>query len=42
MFKSELHDWIGNIQVDILAGLVSSFAIIPEVIGFAIVAGVSL
>lgn len=41
MFKREFDDWVGNIRGDILAGLVSAFAIIPEVIGFAIVAGVS-
>jgi len=33
-------EWIGNTRGDIFAGLVSSVAILPEVIGFAIIAGV--
>lgn len=35
------QEWFGNIRKDIFAGLVSAFAIIPEVIGFCIVAGIS-
>ena len=37
----EKKEWFGNIRGDILAGLVSSFAVIPEVVGFCIVAGIS-
>lgn len=33
-------EWFGNIKSDLLAGLVVSMALIPEVIGFSIVAGV--
>lgn len=33
-------EWFGNPRADILAGLVVSFALIPEVIGFSIAAGV--
>lgn len=39
--KKELGEWFGNDRGDILAGLVSSFAVIPEVVGFCIVAGIS-
>ena len=39
--KKELREWFGNARGDILAGLVSSFAVIPEVVGFCIVAGIS-
>ncbi len=39
--KKELWEWFGNARGDILAGLVSSFAVIPEVVGFCIVAGIS-
>lgn len=34
------REWFSNIKGDIPAGMVSSFAVIPEVIGFTIVAGV--
>ena len=37
----EKKEWFGNIRGDVLAGLVSSFAVIPEVVGFCIVAGIS-
>ena len=37
----EKKEWFGNIRGDTLAGLVSSFAVIPEVVGFCIVAGIS-
>lgn len=33
-------EWFGNIRFDLLAGLVVCMALIPEVIGFTIVAGV--
>lgn len=39
--KVELQEWFGNVKGDTLAGLVSSFAVIPEVIGFCIIAGIS-
>ncbi|AQP54513.1 sulfate permease [Vagococcus penaei] len=35
------NEWIGNIKHDIFGGLVTSVALIPEVIGFAIVSGVN-
>ena len=34
--KKELNEWFGNAKGDILAGLVSSCAVIPEVVGFCI------
>lgn len=37
----EKKEWFGNLRGDVLAGLVSSFAVIPEVVGFCIVAGIS-
>ena len=40
-WKKEMREWFGNARGDILAGLVSSFAVIPEVVGFCIVAGIS-
>ena len=39
--EQEKKEWFGDIRGDILAGLVSSFAVIPEVVGFCIVAGIS-
>lgn len=39
--QQEKKEWFGNIRGDILAGFVSSFAVIPEVVGFCIVAGIS-
>lgn len=36
----ELREWNGNVKGDILGGCVSAFSVIPEVIGFTIVAGV--
>ena len=39
--KKEINEWFGNAKGDILAGLVSSCAVIPEVVGFCIVAGIS-
>lgn len=35
------EEWFSNIKNDILGGLVTSVALIPEVIGFAIIAGVN-
>lgn len=40
MLSDEKSQWFSNIKGDIPAGIVSSFAVIPEVIGFTIVAGV--
>jgi SulP family sulfate permease len=34
------QDWLGNIRADILAGIVVALALIPEAIGFSIIAGV--
>lgn len=39
--QKEKREWFGNIRSDVLAGVVSSFAVIPEVVGFCIVAGIS-
>ena len=36
----ELSEWFGNPKGDFFAGIVSAFAVIPEVVGFTIVAGV--
>lgn len=38
--QRELREWSGNVKGDILGGCVSAFSVIPEVIGFTIVAGV--
>ncbi|MDF0478991.1 SulP family inorganic anion transporter [Vagococcus sp. PNs007] len=35
------EEWLGQVKNDFFAGLVSSIAILPEVIGFAIIAGVN-
>ena len=34
------RDWLSNIRADVLAGIVVSLALIPEAIGFSIIAGV--
>ena len=34
------RDWFGNIRADVLAGIVVALALIPEAIGFSIIAGV--
>ncbi|WP_170004480.1 SulP family inorganic anion transporter [Pseudopontixanthobacter vadosimaris] len=34
------NEWFGNIRADLLAGIVVALALIPEAIGFAIIAGV--
>ena len=36
----ELREWKSNVKGDVLGGCVSAFSVIPEVIGFTIVAGV--
>ena len=38
--QRELREWKGNVKGDVLGGCVSAFSVIPEVIGFTIVAGV--
>ncbi|WP_246236886.1 SulP family inorganic anion transporter [Pontixanthobacter rizhaonensis] len=35
-----MQEWFGNIRADILAGIVVSLALIPEAIGFSLIAGV--
>ncbi|WP_176762242.1 SulP family inorganic anion transporter [Eubacterium oxidoreducens] len=40
VIKRELGQWRFHLKGDILAGIVSAFSVIPEVIGFTIVAGV--
>ena len=39
-FQSIRRDWFSNIRADILAGIVVALALIPEAIGFSIIAGV--
>jgi len=34
------RDWLSNVRADVLAGIVVSLALIPEAIGFSIIAGV--
>ncbi len=34
------QEWLGNVKGDLLAGIVVCMALIPEAIGFSIVAGV--
>lgn len=41
LFSFKKEEWLGNERNDLFAGLVSSVAILPEVIGFAIIAGVN-
>ena len=38
--QRELGEWKSNMKGDVLGGCVSAFSVIPEVIGFTIVAGV--
>ena len=40
LFSIKKEEWLGNGRNDFFAGLVSSVAILPEVIGFSIIAGV--
>ncbi|OYZ90025.1 MAG: hypothetical protein B7X99_18160, partial [Rhizobiales bacterium 17-65-6] len=35
-----LRDWTSNIRADVLAGIVVALALIPEAIGFSVMAGV--
>ena len=41
LFSINKNEWVGNLRNDFFAGLVSSIAILPEVVGFAIIAGVN-
>lgn len=41
LFSIKKEEWIGNGKNDLFAGLVSSIAVLPEVVGFAIIAGVN-
>ncbi|OTN87605.1 hypothetical protein A5819_000051 [Enterococcus sp. 7E2_DIV0204] len=41
LFSIKKEEWIGNGKNDLFAGLVSSIALLPEVVGFAIIAGVN-
>ena len=40
LWSLQKNEWLGNERRDFFAGLVSSVAILPEVIGFSIIAGV--
>lgn len=40
LFSLRKKEWFGNLRGDILSGLVVAFALIPEAIGFSIIAGV--
>jgi SulP family sulfate permease len=39
-FSSYRHEWFCNIRADILSGIVVALALIPEAIGFSVIAGV--
>lgn len=39
-FYSYRHEWFCNIRADILSGIVVALALIPEAIGFSVIAGV--
>ncbi len=39
-FASIRHDWFANPRADMLAGIVVALALIPEAIGFSVIAGV--
>lgn len=41
MNKTYKQEWFGNVKGDILGGIVTTFSVIPEVIGFTLVAGVN-
>ena len=41
LMKNEISQWRDNPQDDFLGGLVSAFSVIPEVVGFTIIAGVN-
>ncbi|WP_132035608.1 SulP family inorganic anion transporter [Aquabacter spiritensis] len=38
--RSYLRQWFGNVRGDVLAGIVVALALIPEAIGFSVIAGV--
>jgi len=38
--RNLIQEWFGNVKKDILAGMVVAIALIPEAIGFSILAGV--
>ena len=38
--KTYRHEWFSNIRADILSGIVVALALIPEAIGFSVIAGV--
>lgn len=40
LFSLRKKEWFGNLRGDILSGMVVAFALIPEAIGFSIIAGV--
>jgi len=40
LFSNWRQDWLGNVRADVLAGIVVALALIPEAIGFSIIAGV--
>lgn len=40
MKESLKREWLGNIKGDLLSGIVVALALIPEAIGFSIIAGV--
>lgn len=40
MLEKVRVEWFSNIRADILAGIVVALALIPEVIGFSLMAGV--
>nr|WP_210272695.1 SulP family inorganic anion transporter [Chthonobacter rhizosphaerae] len=40
MFSNVHRDWLSNVRGDILAGTVVALALIPEAIGFSVIAGV--
>src|SRR5690606_29286164 len=40
VFSSFRQDWLANVRGDILAGIVVALALIPEAIGFSVIAGV--
>lgn len=41
LFSIKKEEWLGNTKNDFFGGLVTAVALIPEVIGFAIIAGVN-
>lgn len=39
-FRREMSEWFGNIVGDLWGGIITTFALLPEVIGFMIVVGI--